>query len=114
MNINIIAMIALISTVTFAQFEEPAPADYWTPKYTTCKENLNDAIHNCTGLMGNAAALQAQILGQLSTMESERNFYRNRLDEASEWYNQVSIMIPLTALVTLVLSLIVPILWRQL
>jgi hypothetical protein len=98
----------------WANPSDEGQVEYWTPKYATCEENLNDAIHNCMGLMEKAVSVQTSLQGQLATANSEYHFYKQQYEDSVEWYNHPGFVICCTALVTMVLTIATPKVYKNL
>ncbi len=83
---------------------------FWTANKPTCEQDLQDAIQNCVGLMGQAESLQHALEAELNTQralvhaeEDNTRFYKDRLEDANSWYRQPGFVGPTSALLTILL-----------
>ena len=73
-----------------------------------CQQELVDAVNSCVQWMEHAEELQHSLEGELNTQralvqaeKADKEFYKNRLEDANAWYKQPEFVIPATILLTL-------------
>jgi hypothetical protein len=73
-----------------------------------CQEMLVDAVNKCVDWMEHAESLQRSLEGELNTAraltqaeKADKEFYKNKLEDANAWWRSPGFVIPTTMLITI-------------